>query len=471
MDISKSFGALFNSEASRKGLSDLGHHISLPTFNLSTSSLRHLSKWYDRLSEIDRGIKKSHPNYLSDPEAIGLVFRTKTGGKLTRAGKIFLATRSKIQLSPERSEYELIKTLYYSDIKHNRSAADFLSAKRQNLYSFLERCHITPNSGMLLTQPKLLAIGEALAGFPGALEGFLRLNNNEMMALLKLGESGFQSLSSGAKGIKGFDRLVHKIASDYTRAEERRLHYLMAMLLNEIRADLSRNERQIEELKIPRPYSNLVTPEILARHSELYTDDFRIIQSEGQYVSVLASNQLPSFSLAQVIKAGLRIPSKRIGQRSTTGHKTRIPQSGKILIDLPLAKEAEDYVEKYILNPKHHDALVRVGHSSKEMQTLVDGLLPGADFYSVNPREQSPTGFFEVKSSIEDGPSSIRITRGEYQRAKKCFDQKIPYEVFVVIFSYNLRQPTIYHIQNFAEICSKLTIDDLISFEIGISSN
>ena len=160
------FRDLFREPAAERELASLGHHVTLPAFNLSTTSLRHINKWYDRLQEIVGGGHRDHPNFYSDPGSLGLVEQVSGRGRLTKAGNLFLATVATCRNSPARAEFELIKILYYSGLPRRAAVDEFLNTKRQNLLRLLTDCHLTSNSELLLRSPKLLAIAEALARFP-----------------------------------------------------------------------------------------------------------------------------------------------------------------------------------------------------------------------------------------------------------------------------------------------------------------
>ena len=71
--LARKFASLFDDPDAQEALAMLGARTRLPTFNLATSSLRHLPKWFDRLEKINNRQIESHGNFVSDPASIGLV--------------------------------------------------------------------------------------------------------------------------------------------------------------------------------------------------------------------------------------------------------------------------------------------------------------------------------------------------------------------------------------------------------------
>lgn len=468
MALQDIFRDLFGDPAAERELASLGHHIAIPAFNLSTTSLRHLSKWYDRLREIDGGGHSDHPNYYSDPESLGLVETTAKGGRLTKSGNLFLATAPSCRSNPAKAEFELIRILYFSGLPHRRAVNEFLSGKRQNLLRFLTDCHLTSNSELLLRKPKLLAIAETLARFPDALHRFLEMRSGDLEALERLGEKGFSRLWNEARPPLGLGRLVRKIGADYTRAEERRLHFVLSMVLNEIMQDLARRGVLFDELHIPAPYSNLISPTYLVEHHAAYTDDVRIAEEDGRTLVFLSPQIVPLPEKLVITPIGIRVPKKLVGRKAAKSAKVRQPVARRRVIDIVLAKEAEDYIERTVLRPKYVNTLVRVGHTNRETGLLADGSVPGADFYVEDAKRKTCQAFYEVKSALNSVPATIRITRAEYARARKCFSDGIAYEVYVVVFLQDAQAPSVLHIKDFAAKVQALTLDDVVSFEIAL---
>ncbi len=149
--ISDVFSSIFECPAARDRLASLGAHISLATFSLTTTSLRHLPRWYDRIEEIQNGVRKSRPNFLSDPEAIGLIYTDQSNGSvsLTPVGKEFLKSKSYGYSDPCKGEYKLIDLLYYQGMQHTHYATNFLNRKKENLIKFLSMCSPTPGKKTL----------------------------------------------------------------------------------------------------------------------------------------------------------------------------------------------------------------------------------------------------------------------------------------------------------------------------------
>lgn len=468
MPLRDIFRGLFRDEATEQELASLKHHVSVPTFNLSTTSLRHINKWYDRLQAIADGRQSDHPNFYSDSYSLGLSERVSGRARLTKTGIQFLATAVTCRSSPARAEFELVKALYYSGQRHGLVADEFLSRKRQNLLRFLTDCHLTSNSEQLLRSPKLLAIGEILARFPDALRRFLDLRRDDLLALEALGDAGFSKLWSETEPPPGLGRLVKKIGADYTRAEDRRLHFLMAMTLNEIRQALSRRGRLFDDLRIPQPFSNLVTPKYLLTVSAQYTDEIRIAEEGGQFLVFLNPQIVAAPAIPVVTQIGVRVPKRHAGRRGSRIPKTRSPVASRKVIDVALAKEAEDYIEHTVLRPEHGARLVRIGHTNLEFVLLTDEFIPGADFYVKGRDPSAGIRFFEVKSALHNVPASIRITRAEYNRAKSCHTAGILYEIYIVVFLQGAATPKVLHIPDFAAKAVELTLDGVVAFDVAL---
>lgn len=132
------------------------------------------------------------------------------------------------------------------------------------------------------------------------------------------------------------------------------------------------------------------------------------------------------------------------------------------------ALEAEDYIERTILKPRHGKALVRVGHTDREFVLLSDGSIPGADFYVKEKNPKKGIRFYEIKSALNSVPASIRITRSEYMRAKKCHAVGLPYEIYIVVFLQSTAKPKVLHIPDFAAKAADLTLDHIVSFDIAL---
>jgi len=421
------------------------------------------------LEAIANGQYEDHGNYYSDVEAIGLIRRTgPRRAVLTRAGVLFLSTKSEYRGDPPRAEYQLIRALYFSGFSHPARVEQTLSNKRQNLLRFLDTCVTTPGARAVLRNPKLLAIAEALPQFPGSLQSFLRLPVEQLEVLAELGETDFANLWSETNPPQGLGRLARKIAGDYSRAEERRAHFLMAMVLHEIRVDLIRRGRLFDELRIPAPFSNLITERDFLELADRYTDELRVVEEQGRILVFIRPDVLPVPTAPTVTVVGVRAPSHRPRrQRSTTGRLRQVSTRRRV-IEAALGKEAEDYVERMILAPRYGNRLMRVGHTDRESAPLADRNLPGADFYLTGSSSLDGSRFFEIKSSTGKIPTTITITRTEYLRAKKCQVDGLPYEIYIVVFLLPEDPPKVLHIPNFAEIASRLRIDQLVSFELLI---
>jgi hypothetical protein len=296
---------------------------------------------------------------------------------------------------------------------------------------------------------------------------FLRLRPADLEKFANLGEGRFSRLWHEDTPPAGLGRLARKIGSDYTRAEERRLHVLMAVLLNEVRADLTRRARAFDQLAMPEPFANLVSERDLISLHGKYSNDVRLVMEPGGMVAILSAAVVPVSSSAPAV-IGIRTPRRRPGRGAPTSGAPREPTAQPRLIDMALAKEAEDYVQHSILEPQHGDRLVRVGHTALEFSPLADGAVPGADFYVRSPGSAREAAFYEVKSAATSKPPSIHVTRAEYDRAVKCHGVGTPYELFVVAFERRGGAPTVYRIPDFAARSANLSINYLIGFDLAL---
>lgn len=473
MSARDDFRNLFRDPEAERELGMLGHHLALPTFNLSTSSLRHLAKWYDRLQRIADGEYKAHPNYIGDPASLGLVRSGAREARLTPAGEAFLGTRAATAGNSARAEYALVKVLFFSNFAHTARTVEFLNNKRQNLIRFLSDCQVTPSTKLLLEIPQLLAVAESVAGFRGALRSFLQLPQTSLRELAALSDPRFQALWPLASPPNGLGRLATKIGGDFRRASERRLHFIIANLLLELRRQLIQQGLLYRRLEIPYPYANLVGEKQLLDLHSLYTDDVRIAEENGEIVIFLNPNtaRLPA-TVVTAINFGLRTPGTRSGGgRSAPTGRVRTPAPARRILESALAREAEDYVQRVKLNPQFGHSLVRVGHTDREQVALADGLTPGADFYVKGGTDREGLRFVEIKSTLNSRPTQITITRAEYKRAVKCHENNIPYELYVVSFAVDRAEPQLYHMADFSSKAATLGFQDLSSFEVTIDLN
>jgi len=261
MSLSEVFLSLFASPEAKERLASLEEmaHISLPTFSLTTTSLRHLNKWLQRLEDIETGRipTRPHGNFFSDPASIGLVGMQRRTYILTSAGKEFLSLKGLIANNPAKAEYELVRILYSSKHKHVARVRNLLEEKRSNMVALLQMFRQTPSTPLFLSHPGLLVIAELIAPFPDALHNLLQLDESTLVALESLGEEGFKNLCAGRSYPPGLARMCKKIGSDFTRGEDRRVHFVLSMAILTILP--MHQERSGLRLAIPFPYSNLVT--------------------------------------------------------------------------------------------------------------------------------------------------------------------------------------------------------------------
>jgi hypothetical protein len=447
-------------------------HVRLKTFNLATTSLRHLNMWFDRIHEINQGLSRGHGNYFSDPAAIGLIDNTVRPCVITPAGYAFLEYRSTLRNNPLRAEYELLKILYFSQHSHSTSVQQFLSTKRDHLASVLGQFSPTPIRHLFLTHPKLFVIAELIASFPGAVERLISLPEADLLGLEALGESGFKNLCSGAGFPSGLKNLCQRISGDYTRSEERRLHYLMSMCLLTIAQELPSHTSL--SLVVPRPYCNLLTESDIYHFHNQYTNDINV-WFDGVNFQVSSSLALPIGTVvspvsplqAVALQPQTAIPSgKGIAPPIHQSRRTR--RSSKrsqvtVVFDPILSERAEDLAENTVLRPQYGDQLFRIGHRTGEMIALPDGMVPGADFY-VTDASPNPIEFIEIKSVAGPPPFNVAFTRAEFLRTQRCVAAGIPYRLILV----DITTAHFYEVTHFAHSLSVLQIGETVQFVIRV---
>lgn len=470
MSLAEVFIHLFDDPEAHQQVLAYHPHVRLRNFNLATTSLRHIQKWYDRLSDIDHGIHRTHGNYYSDPQSLGLINTTgPASGVLTSAGREFLNTAQFYYNDPARAEYALNKILYYGGHTLAHHADIFLNTKRHNLMEFLRKCRLTPNTRLVLDNDRLLTLAEILSSFGLALESFLLLDQTDLVAFAELGEQGFNSLLRGVSVSQGFTNLAGRIAGDYTRASVRRRNYLLTHLFLLLRSQLISSGSQYLQLAIPYPYANLLTERTAYEEVSRFTDDITIEPEAGGYIvflrEIISVQPTPVTPSMRTIQLAARRPRAR-APRTTAPTGTRARAAEPYFVEAPLAIEAENYVER-TLRADYGDAVWRVGHTQAETVPLSDGLLPGADII-VRDQTGKATRYIEVKSARGDLPPSIRLTAAEYTRALKCSADNIPYDLYIVSFPERQLAPTVSLLSDFQVAISGLTINELLSMEIRI---
>jgi hypothetical protein len=469
MSLNNTFIKLFDDPQAKASIASYHAHYQLKTFNLATTSLRHIQKWYDRITDIHNGVVGSHGNYYSDPRAIGLVTKTDPPF-LTLAGQEFLKSRTQYYQSDTRAEYILNKILYYSP---NAPAATnpMLKTRHDNLMEFLCKCRPTQNMLIVLNDSSLLTIAEILSSFGSALEAFLLLPTTDLVAFAKLGNEGFNNLFKGMTVPQGYVDLASKIGGEYTRAKERRRNYLLSHLFLTLRNQLLSSQLQYMPLTIPYPFTNLIAESTAFDEVANFTDDIRIEIDTDGYIIFLNETMLTTPALTLVA-----IHNIQIGAIPKTRHKPPAQSTGQIkkkqnmepyFVDAPLSIEAEDYVQQH-LDINQNNVIRRIGHTTAESLPISDGLLPGADIL-IEDNLGKLLKCIEVKSSRDDFPPNIRLTAAEYIRAINCKTQGIPYELHVVTFLKNQPQPIVSLSSNFQDQVANLAITDLSGMEIHIT--
>ncbi len=472
MALGDRFRSLFKDRSSRQKLEQLSAHTVLPTFNLTTTSLRHLPRWLDRLEEIDRGVVNTHGNFFSDPATIGLVDNSVRPRVLTLAGRAFLNQKAAVYNKPEKAEYQLIKILYFSNHVHNASVQEFLRRKREHMDMVLRQFSQTSSRPLFLERPSLLVIAELIAGFPGALPGFASLSRSDLFDLARLGEGGFVRLCLGAGFPPGIQRLCRRIGSDYTRGEERRLHYIVSMALLTIAQMVPPHTSPI--LVVPPPFSNLLTESDVYHLHMRYTSDINVwfdgisFRVSSLSIPITAPPPLPPIPLAAItLLPQIAVPSGTGNVAAGHASRKRIKSARQskvtIIVDQLLSQRSEDFIQEIVLGPRYGAQLVRVGHRSGETLALLDGMVPGADFYVIDAAA-TPVRFIEVKSISSPPPADIQLTRAEYLRACQCERDGIPYELILV----NTTTGNWCEVLNFSASINAITLGQVLQFAVRV---
>lgn len=469
--LAQQFVSLFPEGGPQRALARLGARTALPTFNLATTSLRHTNMWLDRLHDINRGITRAHGNYFSDPASIGLVDNLVRPPVLTPAGRAFLSFRSTLRDDQARAEYELLKILYFGGYNHQPDVQQFLATKRGQLFAVLDQFTASPARHLFLEHPGLLVVAELIAGFPRAIRRLLELPEQDLLDLASLGEHGFTNLCSGSGFPRGLARLCRRIGSDYTRGEERRLHYLVSMALLAIVQTIP--PRSQAQLRVPPPYCNLLTEmDVYSLHTQ-YTTDMNA-WFDGVNLQVSSSLAIPPGGPPPPAPLQLVTVQPQTATPSGTGTAAADDQSRRtrrgarrtpvnIVLDPVLSERAEDAAEERILRPQHGAQLVRVGHRRGETIALPDGMVPGADFYVIDA-SADPIEFIEIKSVSGNPPFDVAFTRAEYWRAVRSAGAGVPCRLILV----DVGTGRLFEARNFAPALAALQLGEALQFVIRV---
>jgi hypothetical protein len=397
-----------------------------------------MPKWFERLADINAGATDPHGNFLTDPAAIGLAEIRRSRAHLTRAGQILNALDPAIKADPKKGEYQLIKTLYYSGLRHSAAATGFLRTKQLNLHRMLSEFVPTATRRLLLSRPSLLVIAELLTDFPGAVRGLLLLSGDDLDALADLGEDGFETLCSAPRFPPGLDRLCRRIGADYHRSQDRRLNYIVSMTLCEVANAAPQQGAAV--LTISPPFSQFLTEVDVHHLHAQYTDDLTVWFDGTEFYVSRSLSAAPAGPMAAPIAGGMvslllnapRRAKKAAGAASAKrARKRAAARTTTVIWDSQVAERAEDWIEAQHLQPIYGAQLRRVGHRVGEVLPLPDGMVPGADFYVLD-RRLNPIEFIEIKSISGPPPAEISLTRAEYLRALRCAAAAIPYRVILV---------------------------------------
>lgn len=465
--LAQRFANIFNDPAAQAMLAGLGRRVTVPTFSFTTTSLRHMRKVFDRLDEINNGVFEDRGNFLSDPAAFGLVDRSTNPATLTGEGQELLSYRITLRDDPAQAEYQLLKILYFGGHAHTAGVQDFLNQKRTHLLSVLQQFG---RRRVVLDQPSLLVVAEYIGSFPGALQRFLALSDQDLTRLVELGDEAFGSLCSNAHFTQGLAFLCGKIGGEYRRAQDRRLHQIISMALLEIAQAVPAGGTM--PLMVPAPYSNLLTAkDIFDRHTN-YTSDVSV-WFDGVSYQVSTSMVLapvPGAALPILHNAQLQPQVARpVGTgQAPANHRDRRKRRGATqvqtrVINPLLSEAAEDYVENTFLRDDYGDNLLRVGHRRGETLSLPDGMVPGADFYVIDAAA-NPTAFIEVKGIVGEPPADISLTRAEYLRARRCVERGLPYRLILV----DIAIPQAFEVNGFDARIAVWTLEEAKQFTVAI---
>ena len=470
--LGRTFASLFRDPPAKQKLAELSgvSHTVLPTFALTTTSLRHLTKWFDRLEDIKAHRLKSHGNFISDPAAIGLVDSTKSPPILTPIGESLLSKRSALYGHSAEAEYELLKLLYFSGVQFPLAVKAYLNEKRGHMLRSLEQFSPAPSMPLFMSHPSLLVIVELVAVYPGVVRRFIQMPSKDLVAFAGLGERGMKSLCSDDNYPVGLNRLCRRISGDFTRAQDRRLHYIVSMCLLAIGHSIPANK--VVELEVPYPFGNFLSLNDLFKLHAQYTRDLSIwfdgvkflVSSTQHFASMVASAtplKVLSFRPQSTVPFGRGTAPPTSSKRSGRSRSGQTPMT--IVVDQVLSERAEDLVERSYIVPNFGSNYVRAGHRAGEMLSLPDGMVPGADFYVVDVNA-NPTTFLEVKSIAGKLPADIALTRAEYLRACKCAQQHIPYVLVLV----SVADGQWGEVKDFAEAMASAKLGEVVQFTVRV---
>lgn len=467
-ELARRFASLFDDPAAQEALARLSTRTTLPIFNMAISSLRHLPKWFDRLENISNGQLGAHGNFTSDPASIGLVDNSVAPPVLTSAGKEFFSYKSTLYGDPARAEYQLLKILYFSNHAHSAKVQGVLASRMEYLLDVLRQFGLYRQE--FLAQPSLLVIAELIASFPNALPKFVTFPAEDLLHLAQLSEENFKALCTGDDYPAGLARLCNRIAGDYTRAQERRLHHIVSMALLTIASLIPPGGTTV--LRVPAPYSNLLTKRDIFNLHATYTSDlavwfdgvsYLVSTSISPAVATRAEDIQPHGGMLRPKKETARTV-RRVSATDSSRNKRRAAQQEQITVINPLLSEdAEDFAERELLRPMHGAQIIRAGHRIGETMPLPDGLVPGADFYLVDD-DGTPTEFIEVKCISGGLPANISLTHAEYLRVCKCVAEGIPYGILLV----DLAKGQCIVVDYFDEQLAQLGLADAEQFTIKV---
>lgn len=170
---------------------------------------------------------------------------------------------------------------------------------------------------------------------------------------------------------------------------------------------------------------------------------------------------------ARIVRRSATPPQPVGGNRTAEReHVTpRLDMDEAVRTQAPRASEAEDWVENRARQIYPGRCIRRIGHTPLELEALEDGYLPGADIIVLDAQGQHLERFIEVKSAVGTLPSSIRLTASELRRAKRCAEDGLPYDIWLIVFEDS---PSATVISNFDRNSVQLTIDDLVSLDIQV---
>jgi len=383
--------------------------------------------------------------------------------RLSSSGEYLLSQRDVLQNDESRAEYELMRAVYFSGFQLSGRAESYAQVKESNLLKTLAE-FVGPRR-IFLDRPRLLVLAELISSFPGALVRLQGFDDEVLIAFEQLGQEGFREVPAHVQLPPGGAELCKRIGTDYTRAEERRLHQIVSMALLTIKDALSPGETL--PLHIPQPYSNLLTEEYLFEKHLVYSTDLGVwpdgvnlmVSNSPEVLVPVEEDARPSF--LELVPLRNRRNSAPINPRDPRHQRRRsVPPQVMVPINTTFSEKSEDFVGND-LRRHFGERLIRAGHTDLEASYLPDGMVPGADFF-VLEGDDTISRFVEVKTVYGAAPFVVSFTRAEYARAIDCARRGVPYDLVLV----ELSPLRFHHYPRFEGILQDLELTHLEQFSV-----